>query len=135
MSQESIEVIKRAYDAWHRSGLNAFTEHWAEDVRWRSIEGAPDDRGPMEGRAAVRAYIQDWDDTFDEFHVDPVELTPADERTVVATLRYGGRAKHSGVELPGTPFAAVFVVSDGRIAACSEYETRSQALDAAGLPS
>jgi ketosteroid isomerase-like protein len=133
MSEQSSQVIKRAYDAWHLDGLDAFIEYWAEDVRWRSIEGAPDDRGPMHGRAAVRAYIQDWQDTFDEFHVDLVELTVVDERTIIATLRYGGRAKHSGVELPGTPFAAAFVVRNGRIASCSEYETRAQALEAAGL--
>jgi ketosteroid isomerase-like protein len=134
MSLESTEVIRRAYDAWHLSGLDAFTEYWADGVQWRSIEGAPDDRGPMRGRPAVRAYIQDWLDTFDQFHVDLVDLVDVDKRTVVATLRYGGRAKHSGVEVPDTPFAAVFVVRDGRIAECSEYETQSQALEAAGRP-
>jgi ketosteroid isomerase-like protein len=132
-SQESLEVIKRAYRAWHEEGLDAFTQYWAEDVRWRSIEGAPDDRGPMNGRAAVRAYIQDWVNTFAEFRVDLVELIEVDDETVVATLRYRGRTKHSDVQLPGTPFAAVFAVRDGQIAGCREYETRAQAIEAAGL--
>lgn len=131
MSTASVEVVKRAYDVWHRAGLDAFTEYWAEDARWRSIEGAPDDRGPIRGRAAVRAYIEDWLDTFAEFRVDLVELIDVDDETVVATLRYGGRTKHSGVVLPGTPFAAVFVVRDGQIVDGREYETRAQALKAA----
>jgi ketosteroid isomerase-like protein len=132
MSTESVEVVKRAYDVWHRAGLDAFMEYWAEDARWRSIEGAPDDRGPIHGRAAVRAYIEDWQETFAEFRVDLVELIDVNEETVVATLRYGGRTKHSDVELPGTPFAAVFVVRDGQIVDGGEYETRAQALKAAG---
>jgi ketosteroid isomerase-like protein len=134
MSQQSSQVIKHAYDAWHLDGLDAFIEYWAEDVRWRSIEGAPDDRGPIQGRAAVRAYIEDWMDTFDQFHVDVVDLIEVDRETVVAALQYGGRARHGGVEVPDTPLAAVFVVRDGRISAGGEYETQSQALEAAGRP-
>lgn len=131
---ESVQVIKRAYDAWHRQGVDEFIGFCAEDVHWRSIEGAPDDRGPMQGRDAVRAYIEDWHDTFDQFHVDLVELVAVGTDTVVAALRYGGRARQSGVELPGTPFAAVFVVRGGEIAGCSEHETLEQALEAARQP-
>ncbi|HKH23464.1 MAG TPA: nuclear transport factor 2 family protein [Solirubrobacterales bacterium] len=134
MSQENIEVIRRAYRAWHQSGLDAFLRYWAEDARWRSIEGAPDDRGPIQGRAGVRAFIEDWQETFAEFRVDPVELTDAGKETVVATLQYAGRTKHSDVELPGTPFAAVFVVRNGQIVDGGEHETRAQALRAAGIP-
>ena len=132
MSSENVKLVKRAYDAWHRSGLDAFMEHWEGDARWHSIEGAPDDRGPMRGRAAVRDFIEDWLETFAQFQVDVVELIGVDEETVVATLRYGGRTKHSDVELPGTPFAAVFVVRNGRIVDGGEYETREQAMRAAG---
>ena len=133
MSEENVEVIMRAYKAWHVAGLDAFTEYWAENARWRSIEGAPDDRGPIHGRAAVRAFLKDWLDTFAEFHVEVVELIDVDEERVVATLRYGGRTKHSDVELPGTPFAAVFILRRGQIVGGGEYETRAQALEAAGL--
>jgi ketosteroid isomerase-like protein len=133
MSEENVEVIKRAYEAWHVAGLDAFTEYWGQNARWRSIEGALDDRGPIHGRAAVHAFIEDWLNTFAEFRVELVELIDVDEERVVATLRYSGRTKHSDVELPGTPFAAVFVVRDGQIVDGGEYETRAQALEAAGL--
>jgi ketosteroid isomerase-like protein len=131
MSEENAEVIKSAYAAWHREGLDAFAEYWAEDTRWRSIQGAPDDRGPMHGRAVVRAYIEDWLETFDDFRVDLVELIDVGKGQVVATLSYSGRTKHSDVKLPGTPFAAVFVVRDGRIVDGGEYETVEEALEAA----
>jgi ketosteroid isomerase-like protein len=132
MSEEIEEVIRRAYEAWHLKGLDAFAEFWADDVRWRSIEGAPDDRGPMRGRPAVRAFIQDWVETFDHFYVDVVEIVKVDAKTAVAALRFGGRARHSGIELSDTRFAAVFVVEAGRIVDCAEFESRSKALEAAG---
>jgi ketosteroid isomerase-like protein len=114
-------------------GARSVTEYWGEHARWRSIVGAPDDRGPIHGRAAVRVYIEDWVDTFAEFRVEVVELIDVDEETVVAALRYGGRTKQGDVELPGTPFAAIFVVRDGQIVGGGEYETLGQALEAAGL--
>ena len=133
MSEENVQVIERAYQAWHRAGLDAFMEYWAEDTRWRSIQGAPDDRGPMHGRAVVRAFIEDWLDTFDDFRVELVELIDAGDQQVVATLSYSGRTKHGEVKVPGIPFAAAFVVTDGRIVDGGEYETLEEALQAAGL--
>jgi ketosteroid isomerase-like protein len=133
MSEENVEVIERAYDAWHQFGLDAFMEYWGEDARWRSIVGAPDDHGPMLARPAVRAFIEDWLDTFAEFRVELVEVTDVDEDTVVAELRYGGRTRQSDVDLPGTPMAAVFIVRNGRIVDGGEYETLAGALEAAGV--
>ena len=77
MSQENVEVIERAYAAWNQTGLDAFSEYWAENTQWRSIEGDPVYRGPMHGRDAVRAYLEDWLDMFDDFRVEPVELVDA----------------------------------------------------------
>jgi hypothetical protein len=47
-----------------------------------SREGAIDDRGPLHGNDAFRAYLQDWLDTFDDFKVEPVELIDAGEERV-----------------------------------------------------
>jgi ketosteroid isomerase-like protein len=133
MSQESIAAVKDAYRAFASGGLDRFLEHWTDDLDHRSIEGAPDDRGPIHGKDAMRTYVQDWIDTFDEFSIEPVELIDADGDVVVAVLRYGGRAKLSGIEADET-FGVVFTISDRKIARGREYRTRDQALEAAGLP-
>jgi ketosteroid isomerase-like protein len=132
MSQENVEVIERAYAAWNRAGLDAFLRYWAANAQWRSIQGAPDDRGPIDGRDAVRAFIEDWLDTLENFRVQPIELIDASEDQVVAVLRYSGRTRHSDLEVPAF-FAAVFVVRQGQIVDGGEYETRREALEAAGL--
>ncbi|MFL5869587.1 MAG: GNAT family N-acetyltransferase [Solirubrobacterales bacterium] len=129
---EKFAVIEAAYEALATRGLDRFLEHWTEDLDHRAIEGALDDRGPLHGRAAMRAYLLDWIDTFDEFRIELVELIDGGDDIVVAVLRFGGRAKLSGVEADST-FGVVFRIRDGEIAWGREYATRQQALEAAGL--
>jgi ketosteroid isomerase-like protein len=132
MSQENVAVVEAALNAFAREGLDAFAEYLADDIDHRAIEGSVDDRGPMKGKDAVRAYAQDWLDTFDDLSVEPVELLDAGEGRVIAVLRLSGRAKLSGVETDLT-YAAVYTIRDGKIARGREYAARAEALEAAGL--
>jgi ketosteroid isomerase-like protein len=131
MSQENAAVVEATYEGLARGGLDQFLEYWADDLDHRSIKGAPDDRGPIRGKAAMRAYVQDWIDLFDNFEIEPVELIDAGAATVVGVLRFGGRAKLSGVETDQT-MAVVFTIRKGKIARGREYATRDEALEAAG---
>jgi ketosteroid isomerase-like protein len=133
MSQENVEALESAFEAWGRDGLDAFADHRADDIEWRATEGAIDDHGPLHGKDACRAYLQDWLDTFDGFTVEPVEVIDAGDERVVAVLRYSGRAKQSGVDVPSTYFAVVYVIRNWKIAGGREYATRDEALEAAGL--
>ena len=132
MSRESVAAVEAAYEDFARGGLDLFLQHWTDDLDHRSIEGAPDDRGPIHGKVAMREYVQDWIDLFDDFGIEPVELIDAGESRVVAVLRFGGRAKLSGVETDQI-MGTVFEIRGGRIARGREYATRDQALEAAGL--
>jgi ketosteroid isomerase-like protein len=132
MSREDVAAVEAAYEALAVGGLDRFIEHWTDDLDHRSIEGAPDDRGPINGKTAMRAYLQDWFDMFDAYYVEQVELIDAGERRVVAVLRFGGRAKLSGIET-AQMLGAVFTIRGDRIARGREYATREEAFEAAGL--
>jgi ketosteroid isomerase-like protein len=132
MSQENVAVVREALNAFARDGLDGLAAYWTEDIDHRALEGAPDDRGPMHGKEAMRAYVQDWLDTFDNVKTDVVELIDAEEDKVIAVLRMSGRAKLSGIETELT-YAGVYTIRDGKIARGREYATRNQALEAAGL--
>jgi ketosteroid isomerase-like protein len=67
MSQENVEIVVGAAAALNRGDPDAWLEYCADDIDHRAAEGAPDDRGPMHGKEAVRAYLQDWLDTFHNF--------------------------------------------------------------------
>ena len=132
MSQENIKTIRDAAAAFNRGDVDAWLEYLADDIDHRAAEGALDDRGPMYGKDAVRAYMQDWLDMFDEFRSEAVELIDAGEDRVIAVTKISGRAKLSGVETDLT-YAAVYTIRDGKIARGREYWTKEQALEAVGL--
>jgi ketosteroid isomerase-like protein len=139
MSQENVEFeenirsVADSFAALNRGDLDAWSEYFADDVDYRAVEGAPDDHGPIHGKVAMRAYVQDWIDTFDEFRAQPIELLiDAGGNQVVAVIRISGRAKLSGVETDLT-YAALYTIRDGKVARGREYWTKEQALEAAGL--
>ena len=69
---------------------------------------------------------------FEGFWMKLVELIDAGGVTVFTAERYGGRAELSRVETDSANWT-VFTIRDGKIAGGREYETREQALEAAGL--
>ena len=132
MSLENVEVVRRMLQAFADGGLAAMAEFWDPDIDWRAAEGALDDVGEMHGPVAVRRYIQDWIDTFDDFSVVAEELRDVADDRVLAIQRLNGRAKLSGT---GTDlrYAVVNTVRDGKVVRGREYLSLDQALEAVGL--
>jgi ketosteroid isomerase-like protein len=131
MSRENVEVVRAWFEAWERGGVDAAAEFFDTRIDWRAAEGALDDPGPISGEDAMRAYVQDWLDDFDELRVEPEELIDAGEQ-VVAVQRISGRAKASGVETE-LRYAVVYTIREGKIVRGREYWERAQALEAVGL--
>jgi len=131
MSQENVEVVQAALEAWGRGGFDALAEFCDTGIDWRAAEGAPDDAGPIHGLDAMRAYMQDWLDDFDELSLEFEELIDAGEQ-VVAVQRLSGRGKASGIETK-IRFAVVYTIRNGKIVRGREYWERAQALEAVGL--
>ena len=127
MSQENVRVVEAAYKTLASSGVEAFADHWADEIEWQTM------RGHWRGRQAGCAYMHEWLDLFDEFNTDVVELVDAPNEQVVTYLRYSGRAKRSGIEVPPEYFAVVIEVRDRKLTRAREYATRGEALEAVGL--
>jgi ketosteroid isomerase-like protein len=133
MSQENnIEIVRDGFEAFNRGDLDAWFEHMADDIDYRAAEGALDDHGPIKGKDALRAFVQDWLDMFDDFRAEAVELTEAGEDKVIVVVRISGRAKLSGVETD-LIYAELWRLRDGKVAWGRQYWTRDEALEAAGL--
>jgi ketosteroid isomerase-like protein len=132
MSQENVEIVADMVAAFNRGDLDAASDYWTDDLDYRAAEGAPDDPGPIHGKAAGRAYVQDWLDTFDDFRGEVTEFIDAADDVIIAVMRITGRARLSGAETDLT-FAAAYTIRDGKIARGREYWTREDALEAAGL--
>ncbi len=98
MSQENLEFLVDYLQRGTDGGVDAVAEFWDPDITWRAAEGAIDDVGEMHGAEAVRRYIEDWFDMFDDLTLVAEELFDAGEDRVVAVQRMAGRAKISGIE-------------------------------------
>jgi uncharacterized protein len=132
MSQENVEVVRRGFEAFADGGLDAMAEFWDPDINWRAAEGAIDDVGEMHGRVAVRRYVQDWLDTFDDSSVVVEELRDVGDDRVLAIQRAKGRAKLSGVEID-LRYAVVYTLRAGKVVRAREYLSVDEALEAVGL--
>ena len=132
MSQENVEVVRRAFQAFADRGLDAMAEFWDPDIDWRAAEGAIDDVGEMHGLDAVRRYMQDWIDTFDDFSVVVEELRGVRDDRVLSIQRLKGRFKLSGIETD-LRYAVVSTVRDGKVVRVREYLSVEDALKAVGL--
>jgi ketosteroid isomerase-like protein len=132
MSEENVKTVRHAAEAFNRGDLDSWAEYFTDDIDYRAVEGAPDDPGPIHGKDALRAYVQDWQDTFDDFTSEPVEVIDGGEDDVIAVIRISGHAKLSGVETDLT-YAALYTFRDGKVARGREYWTRKEALEDAGL--
>ena len=132
MSEENVEVVRRVLQAFADGDLDAMPELWDPDIDWRAAEGAIDDIGEMHGPVAVRRYIQDWIDTFDDFGVVVEELRDVGDDRVLSIQRGKGRAKLSDIEID-LRYAVVNTVRDGKVVRVREYLNVEDALAAAGL--
>ena len=109
-------------------GLDALAEFWDPDINWRAIEGAPDDVGEMHGRDALRRYLGEWLEMFDDLTLSVQDLREVGDNLVVAAQRVTGRAKLSGIETE-LAFAVVYTIRDGKIVRGREYLTLDEALE------
>jgi ketosteroid isomerase-like protein len=133
MSQENVEIVGRMWQAFADGGLDALAEFWDDAINWRAIEGAPDDVGEMQGVDAMRRYLQDWVDTFEDITSVPTELLDAGDGRVIAVLHVTGRARLSGVTTE-LRYAIVYTLRGGKLVRGREYANRHEALKAVELP-
>jgi uncharacterized protein len=132
VSQENVEIVRGLWQAFADGGLDALMGYFDQEIDWRAMEGAPDDVGEMHGKHAVRRYLQDWLDTFDNITSVPTEMLDVGDDRVVALIHVTGRARLSGIETE-LRYAIVYTFRDGLIVRGREYADRQQALKAVGL--
>jgi ketosteroid isomerase-like protein len=131
MSQENVEIVRQAYEAFNLRDLDALAElaepDWVMD--WSRSIGPQ--RGVYQGRAGVEAWIGAISEAFESFEIVPLEYVGAGDRIVVPT-RVKGRGRGSGVVVDAEG-VTLWELERGKVARLTLYETRREALEAAGL--
>jgi ketosteroid isomerase-like protein len=130
MSQENVEIVRRAFAAYSRDGPEALAEFWDPEIE----VGVPPElaqAGTYRGRDAVLAWISEWSEAWEQIEYTPEEIV-GDREAVVVTLLYDGVGRGSGLRIDGR-FWYLIRLRKGKIVYLRLYGDRSEALEAAGL--
>ena len=131
MSQENVEIVQAAYEAFERGDLNAVSQLHAPSIEWQASTEDPD-AATHRGRDAVRRYFEGYMETFPGFRAELEECVAAPDGRVFTTTRYTGRARASGMDMDWRQ-SVVYTVQAGLIVRAEEYFDRDQGLEAARL--
>lgn len=132
MSDESVEVVRSAFEAWQR-GASFLLDFLSDEIEWEVRPDLPD-AGHYRGHDGFRRLSARFDEVMEDMWFQPSEFIAAGESQIVVPLRWGGRGKVSGLTFEERPETWVFTVSGGKIMRVREFATREQALTAVGLP-
>ena len=129
MSQENVEIVRAAYDAFNRGDLDAALKDAAPDCELDWSRGVGPNAG-VHKLDQMRSFLGDFTDTFESVRVEPDEFIEAGENVVVPQTGYvRGR---EGVEVTAR-VSLVWTCRDGAIVRICLYQQKREALEAAGL--
>ena len=131
MSQENVERLRTALEAYNREGPEAIIALLAPEVEWvadRSDMG----RVTYRGREGVRKSFEELYEGFDRLGFEVEELIEEGDR-IVALGRMIARGRSTGLEAQ-IPLAVVFTAGqDGKLVRYESFRSTKEALAAIGL--
>ena len=130
MSQRNVELVRLAYDLFNRRDIEGFLDLADPEIVWH--DHAAFDTRPVQGREAVRAFLEQGLEPWEEFRRDPEEIIDLGDDRVLGVFRARARGKASGIELD-VRAGDLVTISDGKFVSYDMYPL-PQAYDAAGLP-
>jgi len=129
MSQENVEIIEAAYEAWNAGDMEAFRELYDPDVILRPPDIWPEP-GPFVGRDAVMDLFEQAREVWDADTLEPIgDFIDAADRVVVRyAWRGAGRGPDSNMEMTN-----VVTVRRRRIFYQEIFRDHAEALETLGL--
>jgi ketosteroid isomerase-like protein len=131
MSAETVEVVRRGYQHFLRTG-DLTDEFIGPGFVWdmSTFRGWPE-RKTYDGIEGAREFITDWTSAWDDWRLEVIELVDAGDE-VVAILHQSGTSKATGLDVD-MDFAQLWTVEGGRETYMRMYADPDEALRAAGL--
>ena len=130
MSQENVEVVRRALEAFEQGGIDATLRFYDAEVTWHEAKDEPEAE-TYRGHSGIRALVQKWLVPFSDLRIEPEEFIDVGG-AVVMPYMFRGRERSSGNDITA-PETWVFSLRDGKICEVREYRRKSEALEAVGL--
>jgi ketosteroid isomerase-like protein len=127
MSRESVEILRRGYEAFNRGGLEAILPFLDKEIEWRTREEGVE--GNYQGHEGVRKFFADViDEMLEGIQLEPEEFIDAGDEVVVL-VHARGRGRASGAEVEER-VAHVWRMREGRAIRLQAYSSKQKALQA-----
>jgi ketosteroid isomerase-like protein len=135
MSQENVEIVRQATEAYNEADLDGFLASMHPQVVWEEnqpIVGFVGLDAAYEGHEGLRRWWEASRGPWETIEAEIDETTTAGDDALVVTHIARGTGADSGVAVE-QHFTALFEFRDGKVARRRLYPDRQEALEAAGL--
>jgi ketosteroid isomerase-like protein len=132
MSQENVEIVRNAFDAFTRGDTEGVLRLCDENIVITQPPELPGATRQQRGHSGVLEAFAIWPEQWDDYRIEISRIVADSGDYVVVATRQGGRGKQSGVEVE-TEMTFVFTVRDKRIVEWQLFLREGEALEAAGL--
>ena len=130
MSQENVEVVKQADEAWNRRDLTTWLALFRSDaeIDWSRSRGPL--KGLYRGHSELEAFWDEFWSTFEDVQLENYDWAETGSEVVYSqTAHIRGR---QGIEVIARS-TQVFTLENGQITWLRMFQERADALEAAGL--
>ena len=130
MSQENVEIVRAAFDAWNAGEMDAVREaHHPDAMIVRGLEGWPEGSVATVGREAIMRLWEQLREAWDVDTLEPVKFIDAGDRVVARLIWHGaGHGPEARME-----FSQVFTLRKGKVFLSEYFWNHAEALEAVGL--
>jgi ketosteroid isomerase-like protein len=130
MSQENVEVVRRALEALAREEMEDAVADLAPDAEMHDYD-IPD-ASVYRGPDGFLKWLGVWGESWESWRFGELEVLPASEDRVIALFRMAVRGHGSGVEIARRD-AVAYTLRGGKIVRMEYYNDQRAALEAVGL--
>jgi ketosteroid isomerase-like protein len=131
VSQENVNVIRKAFDSWNRGDLESWAEYISPEWEWRPARLYPGTDAVYRGMEGFTRFWNTFREPWESVHVEVDRIEDLGDR-VLALMTFHAKGKGSGVDVT-SEYANVFTFRDGLVVYQVGYADWSTALEAVGL--
>ena len=135
MSQENVDIVRAAWEAFDDGDVDRAFEVFAANVDWDVPQDSWGDfggGGHYRGVGGVAGWLADRYGAWEPFELDAEEILDAGDDRVIVVLSARGREPGSGLGVEHHP-AGVATLSARKVLSVVWHPTREAALEAVGL--
>jgi ketosteroid isomerase-like protein len=129
MSQESVEIVRRMYEAFHAGDAEAALAYFDPEVTFDASMRV--DGGIGHGREELAAMVTQWVGAWEQWRERIEEMRDLGSHVYVVTTQHG-RGKGSGLEVEDR-YVVLYEIEGEKISNMTLYATPAEALEDAGF--